>query len=192
MTRRVKLVLAAVMLLAGCATLQQVAALRQVAFSLGGLSSASLAGVPLERIASYRDLSVADAARLGVAVARNDFPFEFMVDVKAVNPAANSTNARMVRMGWTLFLDQKETVRGTVDSSYVLPPGDTVMIPLRMKLDLREFFDGGVEEIFNLATGLAGARADPTRIALELLPRVDTPVGPISYPMPIRATIGGR
>lgn len=186
------MVLVAAMLLAGCAAIQQVAALRQVAFSLGRVGGARLAGVPLERIASYRDLSAADAARLGLAVARNDFPFEFTLDVRAVNPSSNTSNARMIRMGWTLLLDQKETIRGTVDSSLILPPGDTVMIPLRMKLDLREFFDGGAEEIFNLAAGLAGAQADPTRVALEVIPRVDTPAGPISYPVPIRATIGGR
>jgi len=57
-----------------------------------------------------------------------------------------------------------------------------------MQLDLREFFDGGYDELVNLALGLVGASNDPTRITLELLPRVDTPLGPMVWPSPIRVS----
>lgn len=177
-----------------CATLQQVLALRQVAFALTGVQDGRLAGVPLTRVASYRDLSAVDIARLGIAFARNDVPLEFRVNVRADNPADNNTTATMVRLAWSLLLDEKETINGTLDSTVTLPAGQAVTIPLEMKLNLRQFFDGPAESLVNLAAGLAGLRSDPTRVKIRALPTINTPLGPIRYPSPItivNQTVGG-
>jgi hypothetical protein len=183
-----------VLLLAGCATLQQLAALSRVAFGLGKVVNGRLAGVPLSRFANYRDLSVADVGRITVAFARSDVPLEFDLNVEARNPAENRTTATMARLAWTLLLDNTATVSGTLDSSVTLPAGQTVNIPLRMRVNLREFFDGPAESLFNLAAGVAGLRADPTRVTLRATPTINTPIGPITYPSPItigNATLGG-
>ena len=177
--------LAALALLAGCATLQQIAALRHVDFALAGVQNGRLAGVRLDRIASYRDLSAAELGRLALAVARDEMPLSFTVNVSALNPADNAATATMVRLAWTLFLDDKETIRGVLDSSYTMPPGQQVTIPLQMSLDLTEFFDGSTETLIDLAAGLAGVRADPTRITLRAVPSIDTPLGRMDYPSPI-------
>lgn len=169
----------------GCATLQQIAALRHVDFALGGVENGRLAGVRLDRIASYRDLSTTELGRLALAVARDELPLAFTVNVSALNPAENATTATMVRLAWTLFLDDKETIRGVLDSSYTMPPGQPVTIPLLMSLDLTEFFDGSTERLIDLAAGLAGIRADPTRITLRAVPSIDTPLGRMDYPSPI-------
>ncbi len=181
-------VLLALLLMGGvsaCATLQQLAALRQVAFSLTGVQDGRLAGVSLSRIRTYNDLSTVEVGRLALAIARNDVPLEFTVNVGAENPAENSVTATMVRLAWSLFLDEKETVHGVLDSSYALPPGQVVVIPLQMRLNLREFFNGPAEDLLNLAAGLAGLNADPTRISLRAVPSINTPFGVIAYPTPI-------
>ncbi|HEV8355701.1 MAG TPA: hypothetical protein VGQ17_02940 [Gemmatimonadales bacterium] len=177
-----------------CATLQQIAALRQVAFALAGIQDGRLAGVALNRIATYRDLTAAEVGRLALAMARDDLPLEFRMDVRAENPADNRATATMVRLAWVLVLDDKETIHGVLDSTYVLPPGRPVVIPLHMKLNLRQFFDGPAETLVNLAAGLAGLRADPARIAVRAVPTINTPLGPIAYPSPITIisrTVGG-
>jgi hypothetical protein len=171
--------------LGGCATLQQIAALRRVDFALAGVQDGRLAGVPLSRIATYQDLSAIELGRIALAVARNDLPLSFRVDVQAENPAVNRATATMVRLAWSLVLDDKETIHGVLDTSYALPPGQPVVIPLQMQLNLREFFDGPAESLVNLAAGLAGLRADPTRIALRAVPSINTPFGPIAYPSPV-------
>lgn len=177
-----------------CATLQQIAALRQVAFALAGVQDGRLAGVPLTRIASYQDLTPVEIGRVALAIARNDLPLSFRVDIRAENPAENMAAATLVRLAWSLYLDDKETINGVLDTSYVLPPGQPVVIPLQMTLNLRQFFDGPAESLVNLAAGLAGLRADPARIALRAVPSIDTPLGPIAYPSPITIisrTVGG-
>lgn len=173
------------LLLAGCATLQQIAALRHVAFALAGTRDARLVGVPLARIASTRDLGATDLARLALAVSRNDVPLEFTLDVAAENPADNAATATMVRLAWTLLLDDRETISGALDSSIALAPGVVTTIPLRIRLNLRQFFEGPAESLVDLAAGMVGARADPTRITVRAVPTIDTPLGPMRYPAPI-------
>lgn len=176
---------ATIVALASCATLQQIAALRHVNFALAGVRDGRLAGVRIDRIASYRDLTTVEIGRIALAIARDEVPLAFTVNLRAENPADNGATATMVRLAWTLLLDDKETIRGVLDTSYVLPPGQPVTIPLQMALDLSEFFDGPTESLIDLAAGLAGMRADPTRITLRAVPSIDTPLGQMSYPSPI-------
>lgn len=185
---------ALLVMIAGCATLQQLAALRQVAFALGGIQNGRLAGVPLARVAAYRDLTPVDIGRLALAVARKELPLEFQANLRADNPADNHTTATMVRLAWSLFLDEKETINGVLDSAVTIPAGQVVNIPLQMRLNVMQFFDGPAESLVNLAAGLAGINADPTRIKLRAIPTVNTPLGPITYPEPItivNRTVGG-
>jgi len=61
-------------------------------------------------------------------------------------------------------------------------------------VNLYEFFGGSAESLLNLAAGLAGLNADPTRITLRATPTINTPIGPIAYPTPITIatrTVGG-
>jgi hypothetical protein len=196
MTRNVRRACATLLVggLCACAALQQIAALRRVSFALAGVQQGRLAGVALDRIASYRDLTATEIARLALAIASKDLPLAFRLDVQAENPADNRTAATLVRLAWSLYLDDKETINGVLDTTYTLPPGQPVVFPLQMTLNLLQFFDGPAESLANLAAGLAGLRADPTRIALRAVPSIDTPLGPISYPSSITIvsrTVGG-
>lgn len=178
---------------AGCATLQQVLALRQVRFTLDGVGDPRLAGVDLNRIASLRDVSVAELSRVAAAVGRNELPFEFQLRIGAGNPEENQVAATLTRLAWTLYLDERETIRGVVDSAVTIPPGTESLIAIRMRLNLLEFFNGSAQDLVNLAASLAGRDADPTKITLRAIPTITTPLGPISYPTPltiVNRTIG--
>jgi hypothetical protein len=184
----------AIVVLVGCATLRQIAALSQVGFSLAGVQNGRLAGVPLARIAAYRELSILDVGRLTLAVTRKDVPLDLQVNILAANPAGNRTTATMARFAWTLLIDNKETVGGVLDTVVTLPSGQPVTIPLTVRVNLFEFFGGSAESLLNLAAGLAGLNADPTRITLRATPTINTPIGPITYPTPITIasrTVGG-
>jgi len=179
---------------AACATLQQLAALRQVTFALAGVRNGRLAGVDLARIRSYSDLSATDIGRISLALARKDLPIEFVVDVRAENPPDNKVTATMVRLAWSLLLNDKETISGVVDTTVSLPPGTPVGIPMQMRLNLLQFFNGPAQSLVDLAASIAGLSSDPTRIAIRAVPTIDTPIGRISYPSPITIvsrTVGG-
>jgi hypothetical protein len=72
-------------------------------------------------------------------------------------------------------------VSGVLDRDFVLPPGQPVNVPVRVRFDLLEVFDGQLEQMVNLALALAGA-GDPRRVRLEARPSVQTPLGPLRYP----------
>ncbi len=180
--------------LAGCATLRQITALKRVDFSLAGVRDGRLAGVDLRRIANYDDLSPLDVGRIALAVTRRDVPLECTVMVRADNPADNRAAATLVKLQWTLLLDDKETVSGVLDTTVTMPPGQTSYVPLPVRVNLRQFFDGPAQSLVNLAASVAGLSAQPTKIAVRAVPTINTPLGAITYPEPITIvsrTVGG-
>ncbi len=172
----------------GCQTLREVSNLRKVDFRLDRVAQPALAGIDLRRVRSYSDLSPGDVLRLTRAVAQRDMPFTFNLVLDAENPQNNSTNARLVKMDWRLFLDDRETISGTFDDEILLPPGQPRDVTIPVQLDLINFFDRGARDVLELALAVAGQNGSPKRIRLEAQPTIDTALGPIRYPRPI--TVG--
>jgi len=177
--------LTALTLLAGCATLQQLAALRDVDFAVDRVADARLAGIDLGRVRSYSDLGAVDAGRLALTVSQGELPMDFTVHLTALNPADNSVDARLVRMDWTLLLQQRETLSGTFADETLLPRGVPTDVPISVSLDLVDFFEGSARDLFDLALDLAGRGGEPTQVTVRAVPTVDTALGPIRYPQPI-------
>jgi hypothetical protein len=178
----------------GCTGLQQLAALRHVDFSLAGIVGGRLAGIDLTRITSYNKLTALDAAKVAVALGRKDLPLEFTLNVRAENPSDNKVTAKLIKMGWALFLDDRETISGVTNQVVELPPGQPQIMPMVMRLNVLQFFNGPAQDIFDLAVALAGADPDAKKISLKAVPTIDTPLGPMSYPSPITIvsrTVGG-
>ena len=169
---------------ASCATLQELIALQDVEFALTGVSDSRLAGVAIDSVRSFSDLSVLDATRVASAFTRGELPLETTLLVEAANPEGNN-RARLVALDWTFFIDDRETVSGVLEEAYVLPAGEPVTVPVRVGLDLLDFFDRQLEQAVELALAVAGA-GPPTRIHLEAIPSVETPIGEMTYPEPIR------
>ena len=183
--RRTWPALAFVAALSGCATLQQLVALRDVDFDIDRLSDVRLAGVDLSNVRSYRDLGVADVGRLTLAVSRGELPMDFRLHLTATNPADNSADARLVRMDWTLLLQNRETISGVFADETLLRRGQPTDVPIAMSLDLIDFFEGSAQDLVELALSLSGQGGAPKEVTLRATPSVDTSLGPISYPRPI-------
>lgn len=177
----------------GCATLQQVMALRDVDFSFDRVAAVQVAGVELDGVRSFSDLGFADVARLTAAVADRNLPLSMNVHLTALNPEDNSVEARLVRMDWTLLIEGRETLSGVFDDEVLLPPGEPRDVPFPVSLNLVEFYEGSARDLFDLALSLAGAGGEPAELAVRASPVVQTVLGPIRYPQPItliRRTVG--
>ncbi|RMF60459.1 MAG: hypothetical protein D6746_06880 [Bacteroidetes bacterium] len=171
--------------LTGCQTLREIASLREVRFSLDRVSNVRLAGIEVDRIRSYEDLGPLDVARLMAALTRQEVPLEFEVHLLAENPPDNAVQARLVRMDWTLFLDDTETISGRFEDPVVLPPGEPTPVVFGVGLDLLDFFDRSARDLVELALALSGQGGQTKRISLKATPTIDTPLGPMRYPQPI-------
>jgi len=171
--------------LSGCATLQQFRALDKVDFSIAGVTRVRLAGVELSDIDTFADLGLVDAARLASAVQQRDLPLAFEIAVLAENPVDNVADARLVGMDWTLLLEERETLSGSVSGETLLRRGQPTTIPIAVSLNLIEFFEGNARDLLELALSFTGAGGAAKQITLRALPVIETPFGPISYPEPI-------
>ena len=176
------LALPALLLAGGCATLQQIAALRNVDFALDRVAQVRLAGIDLDRVRSYSDLSVTDVARLTLALSQDELPLDFNLLVEGRNPEENGTDARLVRFDWTLLLEDRETISGVFEDEVVFAPGAPTTFPVRISLDLLEFFEGSARDLGELALNLAGEGGAPKNVALRAVPTIRTALGPIRYP----------
>ncbi len=182
--RLIGTILTAVLLtaLAGCATVRELAALRSVTFDLDNVSGATLVGVNLQEIKSLSAVRPAQLIRLTQAVRDRSLPLSFTLHVAAENPGENDVQARLVGLDWTLLVEDKETISGSLAEPVSLPPGQPVDIPLGIELDLYQFFDANLADMFELALNIAGAGGQPKQLKLLATPTVQTPIGPIRYP----------
>lgn len=177
--------------LAGCQSLLQLAALRQVHFDIDDVEHVRLAGVRLDHLHSPQQLPPEAFARIGAAFAAGHMPLEFILRVGAENPAENPVAARLVRMDWTLLLDDVETISGVFEDERVIAPGAREVLALSMELDLMRFFQHNLQGFVNLGLALGGHGRQ--EVALRFRPTLTTPLGPIVYPghITIRHTVGG-
>jgi hypothetical protein len=179
------LALLALIVAPGCTALQQLAALRTVTFAFAGVSDVRIAGIRIGAGSSYASLGVADVARLGAAVIAKDVPLELIAHVSASNPPENTVTARMVDLGWTLFIDNRQALVGQLGGAIAIEPGKTADVPLTVRLDLLQLGSGGARDLFDLALAIAGVGSLQKDLRFELVPTIETSIGPIRYPAPV-------
>ncbi len=178
---------------AGCATLGEIASvmanLKRLQFRVAGVNGFTLAGVDISAKQRFADLSLMDGVRLMKAYNERRLPAAFTLNVEARNPndgtgGSTRTVSTLTSFQWRLLIDGRPTVSGDIEKPLEIPgTGQTTTIPLRMSLDLVEFYrDKGYDDLVNLALALGGARSDISRISLDAQPRVSTPLGEITYP----------
>jgi len=173
----------------GCATAQEIVALRQVQFHLNGVTDPRVAGIPIESVHSYADLRPADLARLGVSIAAGDVPLQLTLQVEGRNPETNTVTAKLVALDWSYLVDDRELVTGSLSEPYSFPPGKARDVPVLVRLNLVQAFGTRRRDLIDAALALAGKNASSHRVTLRLAPTVDTPLGPIRYPVPITLEI---
>jgi hypothetical protein len=181
----VPLALIVLITIPGCTALQELAALRTVTFAFAGVSDVRLAGIRIGAGASYTSLSLSDVSRLGVAIVAKEVPIELVAHVGARNPAENKVSARVVELGWSLFIEDRHTLDGTLGAPVAIAPGQTADVPLAVRFDLLQLGSVGARDLFDLALAISGQGTLRKDLRLELIPTIETSLGPIRYPSPV-------
>ncbi|MFH2107643.1 MAG: hypothetical protein ABII93_03140 [Chrysiogenia bacterium] len=189
---RVGILLLCILLLQGCATLGEIARslsnLQRLKFRLEGIGDFSLAGIGINEKSQLRDFSITDGIQLLSAFRSKRLPARFLLNVEARNPNDGSggstrTISTLTRFDWRLLIDDQPTISGGIDKALEIPgSGKSTIIPLRLELDLYEFFGNhGYDDLLDLALALGGKRGDISRVALDARPSVSTPLGDITW-----------
>lgn len=135
---------------------------------------------------SYRDLTATQIARLGLAIAAEDVPIVFTAHLEGRNPEANQVTARLIALTWSYHVDGREILNGRLEDPIRFPPGEPVDVPVRIWFNLYRFFTGDARAMVETAAVLTGLSTGSHDVELRLTPRIDTPIGPMDYPSPIR------
>lgn len=172
-----------------CSVYQTITNLSRLQFKLGDVNNFSLMNINLTGKSKLADFSPVDLLKITSSFASGKLPVSFMINVQAKNPndgtgGYNRTDATLKSLRWRLELDGKETITGDISSPVTVPgTGEITNIPVRIELDLKEFFaDKGYESLINLALSLGGAQGSSSKIALYASPTVTSVIGDIRYP----------
>lgn len=180
---QIVLVLLLLLLPVSCASLKDVMNLAEVKFSFDHVSSVSVGGIDVMKIRSVREINMAKVARATLMVTRGNLPLELTVHIRTENPLINTVAATLVAMDWTLMLEGRETISGTLNERVTLPAGQTQTIPLRFSLNMVDFFsEKNALDMLDLALAIAGENGKiPKGVALKIRPTIQTPLGVIRY-----------
>lgn len=168
-----------------CDVLQQVSQMSNLTkcdFRLESVQQLNLAGINVQNVNKVADLTMFDAAKLANAVASQQFPLDFTLNIEAKNP--NTATAGMTRIDWILLIDDMEMTRGILDKQVTIPANNgTAIIPMQMHIDLKQALSGkSADAIINFGMNLAGAGNKPTRFTLQMKPTISVNGFPITYP----------
>jgi len=187
------LALAGILHFQSCATLDQmasvIASLQRLRFKLSGVRDFRLLGLDISGKSKLSEFSAMDALRMVESYRSKKLPVDFVVDVLAVNPndgtgGTRRTTSTLTGLECRLLIDSKPTVTGNIDSPVEIPgTGQESVIPIRISLDLLEFFgDKRYEDLLQLALAIGGRSRSPSRLSFDAQPTVSTPIGPMTYP----------
>jgi len=185
--------LALLLLMQSCETLDKLTRtlvnLRRLQFKLGGIHDFSLLGINLTGKSALTDFLGEDGLKLVQGFRSKRLPAELTLDVLVQNPndgtgGSTKTTSTLTSLESRLLIDEKPTVYGNIDRPIEVPgTGQAATVPVRMSIDLYEFFgQQGYEEIIGLALAIGGRRGDISRVSLDAQPKVSTPFGEIVYP----------
>lgn len=172
-------------LVSSCATLEGLRAVPDLEVELERVADVHLAGIPVDRVRTYRDLSPGDAVRIVDAFREGVVPLDMVVLLSVHNPSTSAARIDLLTFDWTLFLDRRETISGVYTHPESIPPGRIQNVGLDVELDLARFFDGDASALLDLAARAAGVGGREPEIGLVLRPTVETPLGTIRYPREI-------
>ena len=168
--------------LVSCKQLKEMANFSKCEFRLRTVENIMLAGVNVQSIKTFSDVTVMDAAKLMAAIGTNSLPLQFTLNMDVKNP--NPTPASMSKLDWILFIDDIQMVQGTTQNRIQIPQnGGISNYPLIFNINLKDVIkDKTGQSLINFGLNLAGAGNQPTRFTLKAKPYVY--IGNLQIPYP--------
>ena len=183
--RAITVLCMALLSVSGCAGVRQLAALHQVEFRFDRIADPHLSGIKLSGIHSLEDISPLDLGRLALGIAAKDVPLDLTVHVVGKNPETNSVVARLVGLDWSYLIDKRELASGRLTEGMEFPPGKSIDVPVRVTVNLVDFFGTDGKSLVETALALTGQRTATHSVTMRLQPVIETSMGPVRYPVPI-------
>lgn len=184
---KVVVLLAIILTLAACKQLQELSNFAKCEFKIKSIENIILAGVNVQNVKSFSDVSLLDAAKLTSAVVQNSFPLQFTLNVDVKNP--NPTQASLNKLDWILFIDDIQLLSGTSQNKIqIASNGGIKNYPLAFNFNLKDVMKEKTgQSLINFGLNLAGAGNQASRVTLKAKPYIT--IGNFLLPYPGYITI---
>ncbi len=151
-------------------------------FRLKNIEDLTLAGVDINGVDQFSDLSFAEASSISLEAMKGDLPLYFVLNVEVRNP--NEEKASMNRFLWDLFIDDILITKGKVIKDVKVPPdGGIAVLPIAIGVDLFDVLTGeSADAVLNFAMNLSGQGGVPSRVKLRAKPTIYVAMTQVKYP----------
>lgn len=189
-TSQIILPLLAILILASsCRTVRELKALAKCQFRIASVGNTQLAGINVQNIRTFSDLSFAQAGKITSSYMSGNLPLTFTLNVQAKNP--NDELAALNRLEWIALFDDIELLNGVVNQRVAIQPnGGVASIPLQVSCNLRKVLSKlQKDKALSSPFELADERNRPKRVSLKLKPSITIGKKGRSIPYPGYITV---
>lgn len=158
-------------------------------YHLKSVSGFKVSGISISDKQKLEDFSISEALRITTAVANNDLPISFTVNVEVSNPSETKENEAyndiyIKSFPWKLFLNKKETISGKITDPIIIPSrGNSKNIGLEISFNLIDYFkNNSVSELADLVFGIGGKNGSPKKLEVKTKPTFSTSFGDFVWP----------
>ena len=197
MTRKLTLIVTAVILLTGCDVMNKIGGayqLTQSDYRYNSLSNIQLAGINLGNASSISLSSLASISTiLAGSSTRQNIPFTMTLNMDVTNP--NSSAAFLDALDYSIMINDLEFVEGKMDIPIRIQPGETSIVPIPISVDLKSLMNRySQDRVANEMSGFLGITPNETKITVKLWPKLTVGYTLIKVPaaIPVVFNFGGR
>ena len=135
-------------------------------FEVQSVEDFTFAGVPFDGIDSVEAISDADKIIIDDAIAANNAPVHFVLNILGANP--NDVTASVEKLQWELDVDGIKVAEGLVTKKFTIPALGTNVLSLDVNAEVMELYkDSVVENVYSLYQDVANGRASEATLKIK-------------------------
>lgn len=173
----------------GCSVIQTFSNVSRLKYKIHSARDYQLIGIELGNKKSLKDFNSLEILKLSAGLIRGNLPITFLINVEASNPNDGTggyprTDLNITSFPWRLYLNEKETVRGSIAQPVFVPgKGESVIIPIQIEFDVaKSFKEKSLDDILALLLQVGGVKGSTSNLKLIAKPVLGTPLGKLEYP----------
>ncbi len=172
----------ALLAVTSCVQIKQAMQLAKCDFRLKDVTGLDMAGVNVQKIESFSDISITDIMKITSAFSKGSMPVNFKLNVEIRNP--NAEKAALNQLDWILMIDQTEIAKGSTNQRVeVLGNGGVAVMPISITSDLKKVLSSeSMASLANMVLNMADASGKPTTLTLKAKPYISIGSATIPYP----------
>lgn len=197
MIKRVLLIVLSAVVLTGCDVVNKIGGAYQLAqseYRYNSLSNIQLAGI---NIGNASAISLSNLASISTILSgsnsRQNIPFSMTLNMDVTNP--NTRAAFLDALDYSISINELEFVEGKMDIPIRIQPGETVVVPIPISVDLKSIINRySQERVASEMSGFLGITPNETTVTVKLWPKLSVGNTLIKVPaaIPVEFKFGGR